>query len=148
MQKLLQCACAEKWGDFAPLVLRIVVGAVFAVHGADKLFNNGLDGTAGFLDGLGLPIPVVFAVLLIAAELLGGVALIVGLFTHWAAKVNLIVAIVAFFTVHMSNGFSVREGGYEYIIVLAAALFSLMITGAGKYSLDAKMKKTVSESAE
>jgi putative oxidoreductase len=140
MKNLLQCTCADAWGDLAPLVLRVVVGAVFAVHGADKLFTMGLEGTSGFLDGLGFPIPVVFAVLLIAAELLGGIALILGLFTHWAAKINFIVAIVAFFTVHMANGFSIRDGGYEYIIVLAAALFSLMVTGAGKYSLDAKMR--------
>lgn len=139
MHKLATCSCASAWGDVAPLVLRVAVGVVFAVHGADKLFNMGISGTAGFLGSLGFPVPEVFAVLLIAAELVGGIALIVGLCTHWAAKVNLVVAIVAFATVHMANGFSIQDGGYEYIMVLAAALFSLMVTGAGKYSLDAKL---------
>lgn len=139
MKKILNCTCSEGWGDFAPLVLRVVVGAVFAVHGAQKAFSMGLDGTSGFLSSLGFPFPVVFAILLIASELLGGLALVAGLYTHWAAKLNLVVALVAFATVHVTKGFFINTGGYEYIIVLAAALFSLMVTGAGKYSLDAKM---------
>jgi len=136
MKNILRCTCADEWGEYAPLVLRVIVGTVFAVHGADKLFNKGLDGTASFLGSLGFPLPVLFAVLLIAAELVGGIMLVLGLYTHWAAKFALIVALVAFFTVHMTKGFMISNGGYEYIIVLAAASFSLMVTGAGKYSLD------------
>lgn len=129
----------EKYRDLAPLVLRVALGLVFFMHGWQKLGMMGVDGVSTFLGSLGFPLPAVFAVILIAIEILGGIALILGLFTHIAAKLAMIVAIVAFFTVHVKNGFFIQGGGYEFIILIFAAAFSLMMTGAGKYSLDAKM---------
>ena len=85
---------------------------------------------------LGFPAPEVFAVILIAAELGGGILLILGAFTHWVAKILTFVALVAFVTVHLKYGFFVSAGGYEYIILIFAASFSLMVTGAGKWSVD------------
>jgi putative oxidoreductase len=131
--------CAEKWGAVAPLVLRVVVGAIFAMHGYQKLTMMGVPGVSGFLTMLGFPMPDVFAVLLIAAELGGGILLILGLFTHWTAKVLAFVALVALATVHLSKGFFLP--GYEFILLILAASVSVMITGAGKYSLDHKMMK-------
>jgi putative oxidoreductase len=131
--------CAEKWGAVAPLVLRVVVGAIFAMHGYQKLTMMGVPGVSGFLTMLGFPMPDVFAVLLIAAELGGGILLILGLFTHWTAKVLAFVALVALATVHLSKGFFLP--GYEFILLILAASVSVMITGAGKYSLDHKLKK-------
>ena len=125
--------------DLAPLVLRIAVGSVFAMHGWQKL-QGGIPATANFLSMLQFPAPELFAVLLIAAELGGGILLILGLYTHWIAKLLAFVALVAFATVHMKNGFFLSAGGYEYIMVLFAASFSLMITGPGKWSLDRKHK--------
>ena len=141
MQNLIHCTCASKWSDVAPLVLRIAVGAVFAMHGWQKLTMMGLPGVTGFLGGLGFPAPEVFAVLLIAAELGGGILLILGAFTHWAAKILSIVAVIALMTVHISNGFFIKDGGYEFIILILAASISLMITGAGKWSVDHNMRK-------
>lgn len=140
MKSMLNCMCGDKMRDWAPLVLRVAVGAVFAMHGWQKL-QGGVPATAGFLTMLGFPAPELFAVLLIAGELVGGILLILGLYTHWAAKVAAFIAAVAFATVHAKNGFFMSAGGYEYIIVLFAAAFSLMITGPGKYSLDKKMGK-------
>lgn len=140
MKNLMNCVCAEKWGSYAPLVLRVVTGLVFAMHGWQKL-ENGLPGVSGFLMSLGFPMPGLFAVLLIVAELGGGILLILGLWTHWIAKVLAFVALVALFTVHASKGFFISGGGYEYILLLFAASFSLMVTGAGKYSLDHTMHK-------
>jgi putative oxidoreductase len=121
-------------------VLRLAVGLVFAMHGYQKL-SGGLEGTAGFLSSLGFPLASTFAVILIAAELLGGIALMLGFLTHMTSKLLAVVAIVALFTVHIGNGFFMSTGGYEYILVLFAASISLMISGAGKYSVDALMKK-------
>lgn len=140
MRNILNCWCTDKMRDWAPLVLRVATGLVFAMHGWQKL-QGGVPAVAGFLGMLGFPVPELFAVLLIAAELGGGVMLIVGLYTHWAGKILAFVALMAFATVHMKNGFFLASGGYEYIIVLFAAAFSLMITGPGKWSLDHKMKK-------
>lgn len=141
MKNLMNCMCTEKWGAYAPLVLRVVTGLIFAMHGWQKLTMMGVPGVTGFLTMLGFPLPGVFAVLLIAAELVGGILLILGLWTHWTAKVLAFVALVALFTVHVSKGFFIAGGGYEFILLILAASISVMITGAGKYSLDHKMKK-------
>jgi len=70
-----------KWGM---LPLRIVVGLVFLMHGAQKLFIFGLGGTADIMGKLGLPLPGLCAVIVIAVELLGGLAILLGLFTRVA----------------------------------------------------------------
>lgn len=125
----------------APLLLRVALGAIFVYHGYDKVFNTGIPGVAGFLESLGIPLPGLMAYVLAYGELVGGLLLIVGLFTHWAAKYASVVAIVALFTVHLKNGFSIANGGYEFIMLILAAAISVMFTGAGKYSLDAVWKK-------
>jgi len=125
----------DSWRDYAPLVLRVVTGLIFAVHGWQKL-QGGLPGVAGFVGSLGFPMPEVFAVLLIAAELVGGILLILGLLTRWAAKSLIIVSLVALVLVHLPNGFSLSTGGYEYILLLLAASVSLALSGPGKWSLD------------
>lgn len=140
MKNLMNCVCTDKWTHVAPLLLRVVTGLVFAMHGWQKL-QMGVPGVAGFLGGIGFPAPELFAVLLIAAELGGGILLIIGAYTHWAAKILAFVALIALLTVHVSKGFFVSEGGFEFILLLLAASISVMVTGAGKWSVDAKMKK-------
>lgn len=138
MNKWLNCKCAGSWGDYAPLVLRVALGAVFAMHGYQKVFSIGHEGVTGFLTSLNIPLPSLMAYILAYGELIGGLFLILGFLTHWAAKFATVVAVVAFFTVHVSKGFWISDGGYEFIILIGAVAISLMITGAGKYSLDAR----------
>ncbi len=127
----------ENYRDIGTLVLRVILGLILTMHGWIKITAmGGIPGVTGFLTMLGFPLPSVFAVILIAVEFIGGIALILGLFTHMMAKLAMIVALVAFFTVHMSKGFLIQGGGYEFIILIFAASFSLMFSGAGKYSLD------------
>ncbi len=140
MKTLMNCQCSDKLMSFAPFVLRVATGLVFAMHGYQKLLG-GIPQTAGFLGSLGLPMPALFAGLLIAAELIGGIMLILGLYTHWVAKILAFVALVAFVTVHATKGFFVNQGGYEYIMLIFAASVSLMITGAGRWSLDGLFAK-------
>src|SRR5215471_8700150 len=85
--------------------LRIMVGVVFLAHGSQKLFAFGIPGTAGFFAQAGLPMPMVSAVLAIAAEFLGGIALILGLFTRPAAAVLAFNMAVAVLAVHLKGGF-------------------------------------------
>jgi len=139
MQNILKCTCGDHLAGFGPLVLRIAAGLVFAIHGWQK-FAGGLDGTAGFLAQLGFPLPVLMAVLLITAELAGGILLILGLFTHWVSKILAFVALVALLTVHVTNGFFVSDGGFEFILLLFAAAISLAITGPGKWALGGKKR--------
>jgi putative oxidoreductase len=139
MMKLLNCACADKWHPVAPLFLRVSLGAIFLTHGWQK-FVGGVPGVAGFLGSLGFPAPEVFAVLLIAIEIVGGALLILGAYTHWVAKALAAVALIAIITVHFKNGFN-GPGGYEYVLLMLAAAVSLMITGAGKWSVDHALAK-------
>lgn len=141
MKKLLNCNCLGKFGAVAPLVLRVAVGLVFVMHGWQKLTIMGVGGVEGMLNALGFPIPGIFAPILIAAELVGGAFLIFGLYTHWAAKILTVVAAVALVAVHLKNGFFLATGGYEFILLILATVVSILITGPGKYSLDAKMHR-------
>jgi putative oxidoreductase len=136
MSGLLACNCGAKWNDWAPFFLRIALGLVFAMHGYDKVFIKGIPGITGFLDSLGFPMATLFAYILSYGELVFGILLILGLFTHWSAKFAVIVGIVAWAMVHAANGFFVNAGGYEFIMLITAAALSVMITGPGKYSLD------------
>lgn len=140
MLRILKCACGDRFSGFAPLILRVTTGLIFVAHGWQKL-SGGLEGTAGFLATLGFPAPMLMAVLLIAAELIGGILLILGLFTHWVSKILAFVALVALLTVHAANGFFIADGGYEFILLIFAASVSLAITGPGKWALDRRSRK-------
>ncbi len=145
---IFNCKCADALGPYASPILRLVTGLIFAMHGYQKLTQFGLESTTGFLASLGFPAASVFAALLIAAELGGGILLILGLFTHWVAKILSVVALVALFTAHISKGFFMATGGYEFILLILAATISLMITGPGAFALDAKMKKSGAQTPE
>lgn len=127
--------------DVAPLVLRLALGAIFTYHGYDKVFVMGLPAVTGFMESLGLPFPSLMAFLLSYGELIGGVFLIIGFCTYWVSLIDIVIALVAMFTVHFSKGFGLVNGGYEYILLILAGSISMFITGPGKYSVDAEMTK-------
>lgn len=116
--------------------LRIVVGIVFFVHGYQKLFLMGFDGVAGFFGSLGIPLPMVAAVVVTLLELFGGLALILGLFSRWVAIPLAAIMLVAMLTVHIPNGFSVSNGGYEFVLTLLAANVAFVLAGSGALSID------------
>lgn len=91
----------QQWGL---TVLRVIVGIVFLIHGAQKLFVFGFHGVTGMLGGLGIPVPAVSAVILTLVEFLGGIALILGVVTRWAAALIAIDMMVAVLVVHLKNG--------------------------------------------
>lgn len=121
-------------------VLRVPVGIIFAAHGAQKLFGwfggFGLQGTAGWLDSIGLAPGVLMALLAGGAEFLGGIALILGVLTRPAALVLAITMLVAIFKVHIGNGLFMANDGYEFGLALLAASVALLLGGAGKVSVD------------
>lgn len=125
-------AKVQGWGL---AILRVVVGAVFFVHGFQKLFLMGFGGVADMMEGIGVPTPGLFAVVVTLVELLGGLALILGLFTRLAAVSLAVDMLVATLTVHMPNGFSVQNGGYEFTLVLLAASVALAVAGPGEAAL-------------
>jgi putative oxidoreductase len=122
------------------LVLRVVVGALFVGHGAQKLFGvfggHGLIGTAGFFEQIGLRPSRLHALFAGIAEATGGLLLALGLVTPLAAVLLTAVMTAAIITVHVRNGVWVTENGFEYPLVLIAAVFALAAVGAGDWSLD------------
>jgi putative oxidoreductase len=121
-------------------VLRIVVGLLFAAHGAQKLFGwfggQGLPGTAGFFEGIGLRPGHLHARTAGLAEFCGGILLALGLFTPIAAAALIAVMVAAVLTVHGPKGVWASDGGYEYNLVLIASAFALAAAGPGSASLD------------
>jgi putative oxidoreductase len=122
------------------LVLRVVVGLLFAGHGAQKLFGYfggyGLKGTAGFFEGIGLKPGHVHATSAGIMEFGGGLLLALGLITPIASAALIAVMTAAVITVHFPKGVWVTDGGYEYNLVLGAVAFALAGIGSGAWSLD------------
>src|SRR2546425_663724 len=116
---------AVNWG-LVPL--RLVIGLVFAVHGAQKLFVFGLGGAAGFMAKVGIPLPSVAAVVVMAVEILGGVAPIPRFGPPVAAAPPAIQMGGGLPGVRLKMGF---VGGYEFELTLLAASLSLVLLGAG-----------------
>ena len=125
-------------------VIRIVTGIVFFMHGWQKVTEFGIAGFAGFLSQLGIPGASVAAVVVIVVELLGGLALILGLGTRWITIPLAIDMLVALVTVHLSAGFFVQNGGYELVLLLLAASIGLMLAGSGAFALDNIVSRRVS----
>jgi putative oxidoreductase len=133
-------APGSSWG---PLALRIVAGVIFAAHGAQKLFGwfggYGLEGTGQWMGSIGLAPGYLMALLAGSAEFFGGLALILGLMVRPAAAALAFAMLVAIITVHIDKGLFVANNGYEFGLALLAVAVSLVITGAGRASLDAAL---------
>ena len=138
MKKLM--TTTDSWGLVG---LRFATGAIFIAHGLPKfgfLGGGGLEGTAGWLGGMGVPLPMFNAILVASSETIGGAMLIVGIMTRFAAATQVIAMLVAMFMVHWSNGFT-ANGGYQWALLMAAAAFALMMDGAGRFSIDRSMSR-------
>jgi len=125
--------------------LRIVVGVIFLMHGGQKLFM-GFHNVAGFLGSLGIPQPTLAAIVLTLVEFVGGIALILGLCTRYAAALLSIDMLVALIAYHVKNGFFMPNG-VEYPMLLLVANINLMLAGAGAMGVDTLRKKQTGEPA-
>jgi putative oxidoreductase len=143
---------------YGPAVLRLATGAVFVAHGAQKLFGvwggGGLAGTAAFFGQLGLTPAYPLAIVVALVEFIGGLMLIAGALTLFAALALVLDMIVATWKVHLVNGFFLNwnmvpgQGhGYEFNITLIGALVSLMLTGPGAFSVDGRRERSAEAEA-
>jgi putative oxidoreductase len=128
---------------FGLLILRVVVGLILAGHGAQKLFGwwggPGMNGWTATVAKLRIRPAQPWAWIAALAEFGGGLLLALGLLSplgNLAIAGSMLVAIV---TVHLSRGFWVSKGGYEFNLALIAAVAALALTGPGAYSLDAAL---------
>jgi putative oxidoreductase len=120
----------------------VALGVTLAAHGSQKLFGafggHGLTGTGGYFDSIGFKPGRPLALLAGLGEVVGGLALVIGLFTPIAAAILLSTMLVAV-AVHAANGFFAQAGGYEYPLILGTAVAALAFTGPGALSLDAAL---------
>jgi len=121
-----------RWGM---VPLRIVLGAVFLMHGGQKLLVFGLSGTADIMGKLGLPLPTLSAAVVIAAEVLGGLAVLGGLYARWAAAALAIEMLVAIPVARMHGGFFAPYG-LEFEFTLLGACLTLVALGSGGISIE------------
>lgn len=117
----------QRWGL---LPLRLVVGLVFLMHGGQKLLVFGLAGTADIMGKLGIPLPTLAAAIVIAAEILGGIAIISGFYTRWAGAVLAIEMLVAIPVARLSGGFFAPYG-FEFEFALLGACLTFFAIGSG-----------------
>lgn len=128
---------AELLPGFAPVLLRLLLGIIFVAHGYPKLKN--LKGTASWLTSVGFKPGVFWAVVLGVTEFAGGIALLLGFLTRVAVLFLFISMLVAtYFKVFTwKTKFTLQEGmGYEFDLLLLAALAALFLLGAGDWSVD------------
>ncbi len=122
--------------SYGATVLRVALGIIYIAHGYAALFVYGPRATAGFQRSLNLPLPEIGAWYVILAHGVGGALLILGLWTRWAALVNLPIMAGAFFLVHLKEGFFMgSKGGYEYVLLILAATLAQVFLGPGALAL-------------
>lgn len=139
-QNLLFPGLAPLYASLAPLaetLLRVVAGGFLMIHGIPKWGR--LDGVQGMVESLGFYPGAVWAPMLAATETIGGLLILLGLFTRPAAFAGMIVLLVTvyFHWIFKAEGFA----GAEKSLIWAAVLFFFAMAGANQYSLDAKMAR-------
>ena len=122
------------------LLLRLTVGSLFFGHGTQKLFGwfggHGLEATSNMFDSIGMRPGNRNAVAAGFAEAGGGAGIALGLATPLSAAVLTSTMLTAINRVHLKNGPWAANGGYEYNLVLIAAVLALVEVGPGELSLD------------
>ncbi|MDP9178793.1 MAG: DoxX family protein [Gemmatimonadota bacterium] len=115
-------------------LVRIILGVVFFAHGYLKFFKMGMDGAVGFFTSLGIPFPALAAWGVTLLEMIGGIALILGIFTPVIAVLFAIDMAGAIFFAKRGQGFFAPKG-YEFELTLLVASVALALTGPGAFSL-------------
>ncbi|WP_034342287.1 DoxX family protein [Deinococcus misasensis] len=121
--------------QLALAILRVLIGVIFVAHGYQKFFEYTLPGTTGAFTQMGIPLAGVVAPLVATIELIGGLALIAGLFTRIAAGLLALNMLGALLLVHIKGGFF-APNGIEFPLALIGATVSLALAGAGAFALD------------
>lgn len=143
-------ATSQSW---VPFIIRITLGLVILPHGLQKtlgLFGGyGFAGTMGFFTG-SMGVPAVVAFLVIMAESLGALSLIFGFITRFSAASLILVMLGAVLMGHYDNGFFMnwygnqKGEGFEYHLLVIGMAASLVVSGAGKFSIDNLIAKKAS----
>lgn len=125
----------DRKAALALTALRVAVGAIFVVHGWDKLAD--VPGTAVAFERHGIPSPTAAVYLAILGELFGGFGLALGALTPLAALGPVMTMTFAIYFVHAEHGLLATDGGWEYPLTLLLVCFYFVVHGPGPLSVDA-----------
>ena len=149
MTTFMKCLFQTNY-KFSYWIPRVILGCVILPHGAQKLF--GWFGGFGFTNTMTYftqttGLPWIIAFLIVMGESLGSLGLILGFFTRLSALGLICIMVGAIITVHIPNGFFMNwfgkqaGEGFEYHLLVIGMSIPLLISGGGKYSVDALIHK-------
>jgi putative oxidoreductase len=121
-------------GPYGLFVLRVALGLMFIAHAWLKYAVFTMPGFAGFLGQVGLPGVLAWPIFL--AELLGGIALVLGVYSRWVAAA-LVPILLGALNVHLGNGwlFTNANGGWEYPAFLVVGALVIVLAGEGAFAI-------------
>jgi putative oxidoreductase len=120
----------------AETLVRIVVGIMFLMHVMSKFKMGPGVVAANIFAKHGIEPALAWVYFIMLLELVGGICLILGLFTRFFAAALAIEMLVALLLVHLPRGYSASGGGFEYVLLIGAVCFAIAIRGGGPYSVD------------
>ena len=130
--------------QYGATVLRLSLGVTFLMHAYLAFVIYTPAGAAAFNAKMGIPLPEVAAWFTILAHGLGGLMMILGLWTRWAALANLPVMLGALVFVHLSQGYFLKgvlvgsapqAAGYEYVLLIVGATLAQVLLGGGALAI-------------
>ena len=125
--------------NISMFLLRLVLGTVFIVHGAQKLFGMfggiGLDGTSKLIEGLRFSEPYVFAIIWGSVEFIGGVFLLLGVLARWAAVAIVLTILVYLCRVDLAYSSLFQYSVIEHNVIIIATCLPVMLMGGGSWSV-------------
>ena len=116
--------------------VRVIVGVMFLMHVSVKFKAGVAAVAANTLAKNGIEPALMWAYVIMFLESVGGVCLIIGLFTRFFAAALAIEMLIAFLFVHLSKGYSAGAGGYEYVLLIGAVCLVIAMRGGGIFSVD------------
>jgi putative oxidoreductase len=135
-------------------VLRVTLGVIFVMHGYLGLAVLGPESIAGYTTRMGYPAELgrILGWYLIVAHSVGGLLLILGLFTRWAALAQVPIMASALFLHHIRQGFFLTgvvvdaskgaaiAAGYEYVLLVLAGTVALVLAGGGALAVECRVR--------
>jgi len=129
----------NKFFNLSMFTLRVVVGFIFAVHGAQKLFGMfggiGLEGTVKMVEGISFLNPYLVAVAWASIELVGGIFLIFGILARWSALFIMLTVLIHLWKFDLTYDSLMQSMNIEYNALILSSCLSIVLMGGGSWSV-------------